>query len=115
MPKRSSTKTPEKSKTPAKNTTSQKKLTNKQGDALPLTAQTLRQMVPLTDADPAFMQRLAQAKRGRPAGRTKAVVSISLDHDVLNALKQGGSGWQSRVNALLRAAVGLHTSDNLPH
>lgn len=45
--------------------------------------------------------------RGRPTGRTKEVISLSLDKDVLAALRASGAGWQTRVNDLLKAAVGI--------
>ncbi|HAX91127.1 MAG TPA: hypothetical protein DCY07_02830 [Rhodospirillaceae bacterium] len=44
-------------------------------------------------------------RRGRPAGRSKTVVSISLDTEVLAALKASGKGWQTRLNNLLKALV----------
>ncbi|MCC7260142.1 MAG: BrnA antitoxin family protein [Alphaproteobacteria bacterium] len=67
-------------------------------------------MRPMRELDPDFVAGFEQKKRkrGRPAGRNKAVVSISLDQDLLKQLRSSGSGWQSRVNALLRAAIGLH-------
>ena len=45
--------------------------------------------------------------RGRPVGRKKEVISISVDKDVLAALRRSGAGWQTRVNDLLKAAVGV--------
>lgn len=51
------------------------------------------------------------ARRGRPPGSvaasTKHAVKLRLDPDVLAALRASGAGWQTRVNAILRAAV-LH-------
>lgn len=44
--------------------------------------------------------------RGRPASG-KVVTTLRLDPDVIEALKHGGPGWQSRANALLRAALKL--------
>jgi uncharacterized protein (DUF4415 family) len=45
--------------------------------------------------------------RGRPKlARPKEQVSIRLDPDVLAKLKATGPGWQSRVNEILRKAVG---------
>ncbi len=45
--------------------------------------------------------------RGRPVGstaeQTKEKVNLRLDQDVLEALRASGRGWQSRVNAALRA------------
>jgi len=86
-----------------------KPLTNKAGDVRELTKEDFKLMRPMREVDPDFIVRFEEAKkrRGRPAGRSKAVVSISLDKDILAALRAGGAGWQSRVNDLLRAAVGL--------
>jgi uncharacterized protein (DUF4415 family) len=50
------------------------------------------------------------ARRGRPVGNVAAVtklpVKLRLDPDVLAALRATERGWQTRVNALLREAVG---------
>ena len=44
--------------------------------------------------------------RGRPkVARPKAALTMRVDADVLDALKATGPGWQTRINALLRAAV----------
>lgn len=47
--------------------------------------------------------------RGRPVGSTKpgtkVQVALRIDPDVLAAFKAGGPGWQSRMNAALRAAM----------
>lgn len=44
--------------------------------------------------------------RGRPAGsvaeNTKAALTMRVDKDVLEAMRESGAGWQTRVNALLR-------------
>lgn len=49
----------------------------------------------------------AKRGRGRPAGsvadETKAKVNLRLDQDVLERLRATGKGWQTRVNAALRA------------
>lgn len=46
-------------------------------------------------------------RRGRPAGSTKEQVTVKLDRDVLERLRAGGKGWQTRLNATLRAALGM--------
>jgi uncharacterized protein (DUF4415 family) len=52
----------------------------------------------------AFVQR----GRGRPKSATrKEQISVRLDPDVVAKLREGGPGWQSRINALLRLALGL--------
>ena len=46
--------------------------------------------------------------RGRPASdTTKELISLRLDPDVLTRLREGGAGWQTRINGLLRDALGL--------
>ena len=46
------------------------------------------------------------ATRGRPLGSgSKIQVTLRLDIDVVNKLKAGGTGWQTRANAALRKAV----------
>jgi uncharacterized protein (DUF4415 family) len=41
--------------------------------------------------------------RGRPAGSgTKVATSLRLDRDLLEAFKETGDGWQTRVNDALR-------------
>lgn len=44
---------------------------------------------------------------GRPKGSDKRAVSIRLDQDVIARFREGGPGWQSRMNAALRKAAGL--------
>lgn len=46
---------------------------------------------------------------GRPplGDAPKRQVTLRLDPDVIEAFRAGGSGWQSRMNAALRKAVGL--------
>lgn len=46
--------------------------------------------------------------RGRPpTGNAREIVSFRLDRDLLAKLREAGPGWQSRVNGLLRNAIGL--------
>jgi uncharacterized protein (DUF4415 family) len=61
-------------------------------------------------SEPYWAERLAKAKvrRGRPkADATKISTTLRLDAEVLEAFKNDGAGWQSRINATLRKAVGL--------
>ena len=48
--------------------------------------------------------------RGRPAGSTKESTTIRIDHDVLDAFRAEGPGWQSRMNAALRDWLKTHKS-----
>ena len=46
-------------------------------------------------------------RRGRPRlENPKQQVTIRLDRDVVEKLRASGAGWQSRVNEILRKAVG---------
>ena len=45
-------------------------------------------------------------RRGRPAATTtKQAISIRLDKDVLTHFREGGPGWQARINATLRRSM----------
>lgn len=49
-------------------------------------------------------------RRGRPElpeEQRKQRVTMYLDRDVVERLKEGGKGWQTRANAKLREALGL--------
>ena len=46
------------------------------------------------------------ARRGRPPlEQPKMPMTMRVDADVLEAIKATGTGWQSRVNSVLREAV----------
>lgn len=56
-------------------------------------------------AEPATTQ--PRRTRGPQKAPTKQPVSIRLDRDVVEALRKGGRGWQTRLNAMLRNALSL--------
>lgn len=74
-------------------------------DDAPLTAEELRTARPAHEAIPHIVE--AVARRGRPKGQSKTQVTLRLDNDVVAKLRSAGDGWQTRVNSLLRAAIGL--------
>jgi uncharacterized protein (DUF4415 family) len=78
-------------------------------DSPPLTKEELKKMRPAREVDTEFLARWAEEKkrRGRPEGRTKEAVRISLDRDVVEALRASGAGWQTRANEVLRKALKL--------
>jgi uncharacterized protein (DUF4415 family) len=47
--------------------------------------------------------------RGRPPSRerSKQQVTLRIDPDVIERFREGGPGWQGRMNEALRKAVGL--------
>ena len=54
---------------------------------------------------------VARKRRGRPVGSgTKEQVAIRPDHDVLGAFRNGGPGWQTRVNEALRDWLRGHSA-----
>ena len=49
-------------------------------------------------------------QRGRPAGSDKESTTIRFDRDVLTAFREGGPGWQTRMNAALREWLKTHSA-----
>jgi uncharacterized protein (DUF4415 family) len=50
----------------------------------------------------------AVVKRGLDAPRTKTLLSLRVDSDVVEWFRAQGRGYQSRMNALLRAYMDAH-------
>lgn len=76
-------------------------------DAPELTADLLKRTLPAHEVLPETV--LAQFKRspGRPRGeQAKTAVSLRLDADVVEHFRKTGPGWQTRINAALRRAMG---------
>jgi uncharacterized protein (DUF4415 family) len=59
---------------------------------------------------PAAVMEAYRRGRGRPARSTKAdakqQVTLRLDREVIEKFRATGPGWQSRINEILRGAVG---------
>lgn len=67
-------------------------------DALPLTPQQLKAMVPL------------RSLRGRPkAESTKQLVSVRYSPEVVSYFKSTGEGWQTLMDRVLREYVAKHS------
>jgi hypothetical protein len=51
-------------------------------------------------------------RRGRPplSGKPKTAITLRLDVDVVEAYRETGEGWQTRINADLRRARKLRTA-----
>jgi uncharacterized protein (DUF4415 family) len=82
-----------------------KKRTRKSNvDSPPLTDEMLARMLPAREVVPGIVA--AAKRRGRPPlEHPKQAVKLRLDADVLSAFRKSGSGWQTRINDTLRAAV----------
>ena len=52
-------------------------------------------------------------RRGRPplSGKPKTAITLRLDEDVVQAYRETGDGWQTRINADLRRARKLGARD----
>lgn len=69
-------------------------------DALPLDDEFLARMQPASTADAADIKRRV---RGRPRVQNpKHLVSLRLDPEIVDRFRATGSGWQSRINEVLR-------------
>ncbi|SDH27513.1 BrnA antitoxin family protein [Roseospirillum parvum] len=60
-------------------------------------------------ADPDTFEADASVRRvGRPRGRTKRQVTVSLDADLIEALRgDNPKGWQTRLNKAARDGLGM--------
>jgi uncharacterized protein (DUF4415 family) len=62
----------------------------------------------LAEAEVFKGDRFVRRGPGRPKAEvTKEKISVRLDADVLARLREAGPGWQSRINVVLRKALGL--------
>ncbi len=69
-----------------------------------MTPEMMRRLRPVSKETLDFINRA----RGRPASESpKQAVSLRLDADVIEHFKKKGPGWQSRINAALRAHAKL--------
>lgn len=85
-----------------------KPLTDKEGEVREIGSADMAAFKPAKEALPAAVYAMLTAPR-KPRGAnkapTKTQVTVRLDQDVLQALKAGGKGWQTRLNDTLRQAL----------
>lgn len=66
---------------------------------------------PASEVMPKHIAKALVRKPGRPMGSVAAVrkeqVTVRLDPSILAALRAGGPGWQSRMNEMLKKALGV--------
>lgn len=71
------------------------------------TDEQLAQARPFAEVFPEWAEEIRRNK-GRPKLESpKKAVSLRLDQDVIDGFKAAGEGWQARMNAALRAHLGL--------
>jgi uncharacterized protein (DUF4415 family) len=75
-------------------------------DSPEATDEELAQAKPFADVFPDLAESIRRG-RGPQKAPTKKLVSLRLSPDVLDRFKAGGPGWQSRIDEVLRKAVGL--------
>ena len=81
-----------------------KKKRTRRSDSPPLSDDLLARMRPAREVVPGIVA--AAKRRGRPPlAHPKQAVKLRIDADVLSAFRKSGSGWQTRINETLRAAV----------
>ena len=71
-----------------------------------LTDEQLAQMRPAAEVLPELVEAMTR-RRGAQKAPTKALFSLRIDRDVLEAYRASGPGWQGRMNDALRKSVGL--------
>ena len=73
-----------------------------------LTDDELSQLKPFAEVFPETAAKIEETlrARGKQKAPTKEMISLRVDRDVLAAYRATGAGWQSRMNAALKAAVG---------
>lgn len=66
--------------------------------------------IDLSDCPEVTPEMFAQAvvRRGLPAAKAKAQITLRIDSDVLDWFKSQGRGYQTQINRLLRAYMEAH-------
>jgi len=75
-----------------------------------LTEEELKQARPFKEMFPELAAKMEAgiAKRGRPKKeKTKTIITVRLDPEVVDRYRAKGKGWQSQMNQDLRQAIGL--------
>ena len=73
-------------------------------DTRELGAEDMARMRPASEVLPHIVERFRRT-RGKQRAPTKKHISIRLDADLVAHFREGGPGWQTRLNDALRRAV----------
>ena len=76
-------------------------------DTPELTDAELRQARPFAEVFPDLAAGIRRGRGRPPSESVKTQITLRLDPEVIERFKADGPGWQSRINAVLRKAVGL--------
>jgi len=81
-------------------------LIDENGEVRELTRADMAQFLPADKVLPLKLQKTMRIQqRDVQRASTKTETTIKIDTDLLEILKSAGSGWQTRINAILREAV----------
>jgi len=82
-----------------------KPLTDKDGEVRELTSEDFAAMRPTAEVLPELVKLWRKrGERGPQKAPTKQQVTLRLDRDVIERFRSTGSGWQGRINDVLRKA-----------
>jgi uncharacterized protein (DUF4415 family) len=76
-------------------------------DSWESTDEELARAKPFAEAFPDLAESIRRSRGRPPAENPKKQVTLRLDSEVLARFRAQGPGWQSRINEILRKAVGL--------
>ncbi|SRR5258707_4483908 len=76
-------------------------------DAMEITDEMWARMRPASEVHPDIVADWRRT-RGKQKAPVKKLVSIRLDDDVIAHFREGGDGWQTRINETLRKAARLN-------
>lgn len=94
--------------------TSRPPLTDDDGEVRELTVEDLTAFRPAREALPTDVQESVGIRRRGPQRKpTKVPVTMRLDADLLDALRESGPGWQTRLNDILRVLLAPQVNVNL--
>ena len=86
-------------------------LIDNEGEVRELTAADMRTFKPAGEVLPLALQKsLGMRARGPQKSPTKVSTTIRLSHDVLQAFRATGDGWQTRVDTALKDWLKTHTT-----
>jgi uncharacterized protein (DUF4415 family) len=82
-----------------------KTLTDRKGEVRELTRADIAEMRPFKEEFPALHETWKRGRGRPPKEQPKVRLTVRLDADVVERLKQDGRGYQTRINSILRAAM----------
>jgi uncharacterized protein (DUF4415 family) len=83
-----------------------KELTDRKGEVRELTRADIAGMRPFKEELPALHETWKRGRGRPPKEQRKVRLTVRLDADVVERLKQDGRGYQTRINSILREAMG---------